>query len=157
MNNIVYHKGRVVHGPGCLREPYKVPSLKTRTADEVYRSHLTVPLVRRLTFTMRTLKPAIQYYLKADGSEEPITPTPDRQQIQSSPEFASKAVGDRRQEMVEGDIAVTGYVDFKRLCTIRKNARLIRCSYFLAKSEADVLINSALMIRKACITGKFKC
>ena len=27
----------------------------------------------------------------------------------------------------------------------------LRCSYFLAKSEADVLINSVLTKRKACI------
>ena len=27
----------------------------------------------------------------------------------------------------------------------------LRCSYFLAKSEADVLINSVLIKRKACI------
>ena len=36
----------------------------------------------------------------------------------------------------------------------------LRCSYFLAKSEADVLINSVLIKRKACIfsmsfNGKF--
>ena len=27
----------------------------------------------------------------------------------------------------------------------------LRCSYFLAKSEADVLINSVLIKRRACI------
>ena len=32
----------------------------------------------------------------------------------------------------------------------------LRCSYFFAKSEADVLINSVLIKRKACIAlGRF--
>ena len=29
----------------------------------------------------------------------------------------------------------------------------LKCSYFFAKSEADVLINSVLIKRKACISG----
>ena len=33
----------------------------------------------------------------------------------------------------------------------------LRCSYFLTKSEADVLINSVLIKRKACRCTDFRC